>query len=63
MILSADEHECLKRRGRRALAVGGLPVAELDAVRRAEPPAEIAGYDHEPECPDQRLPSLMGSRT
>ena len=63
MILSADEHECLKRRGRWALAVGGLPVAEFDAVRHVEPPAEVAGYDHDPKCPDQRFPSLMGSRT
>lgn len=63
MILSADEHECLKRSGRRALAVGGLPDAEFDAVRRVEPPAEVAGYDHNPKYPDQRFPSLMGSRT
>ena len=60
---SADEYERLKRRGRWALAVGGLPVAEFDAVRRVEPLAEVAGYDHNPKCPDQRFPSLMGSRT
>ena len=56
--MSADEHERLKRRDRRDLAVEALPNADLDAVRRTEPPAEVAGYDHKPECPDLRLPRV-----
>ena len=47
MIMSADEYERLKRHGRQALAVEELSDAELDAIRRAEPPAEAARYDHE----------------
>ena len=47
MIMSADEYERLKRHGWQALAVGELSDAELDAIRRAEPPAEAARYDHE----------------
>ena len=33
--------------GRQALAVEELTDAEIDAIRRAEPPAEAARYDHE----------------
>ena len=47
MIMSADEYERLKRHGRQALAAEELSDAELDAIRRAEPPAEAARYDHE----------------
>ena len=45
--MSADEYEHLMHHGRRALAVEVLSDAELDAIRRAEPPAEAARYDHE----------------
>ena len=47
VIMSADEYERLKRQGRQALAVEELSDAELDAIRRAEPPAEATRYDHE----------------
>ena len=47
VIMSADEYERLKRQGRQALAVEELSDAELDAIRRAKPPAEAARYDHE----------------
>lgn len=47
VIMSADEYERLKRQGRQALAVEELTDAELDAIRRAEPSAEAARYDHE----------------
>ena len=50
VIMSADEYERLKRHGRRALAVEEWSDAELDAIRRAEPPAETARYDHEPSA-------------
>ena len=47
MILSVDEYERLKRRDHQALAVEELSDAEIDAISRAEPPAEAAQYDHE----------------
>ena len=47
VIMSADEHERLKYHDRQALAVEELSDAELDAIRRAEPPAGAARYDHE----------------
>ncbi len=47
MILSVDEYERLKRRDRQALAVEDLSDAEIEAIRRAEPPGEAARYDRE----------------
>ena len=47
VILSVGEHERLKRRDRQALAAEDLSDAEIDAIRRAEPPAEASQYDHE----------------
>ena len=47
VILSVDEYERLKRRDRQALAVEDLTDAELEAIGRAEPPADAARYDHE----------------
>ena len=47
VILSVDEYERLKRRDRQALAVEELSNAEIEAISRAEPPAEAAQYDHE----------------
>ena len=47
VILSFDEYERLKRRDRQALAVEDLSDAELDAISRAEPPAEATQYDRE----------------
>ena len=36
-----------ERRGRQAVAVEDLSDAEIEAIRRAEPPAEAAQYDDE----------------
>ena len=47
VILSVDEYERLKRRDRQAIAVEDLTDAEIEAISRAEPPAEAAQYDHE----------------
>ena len=47
VILSVDEYERLKRRDRQALAVEDLSDEEIEAIARAEPPAEAARYDHE----------------
>ena len=47
MILSMDEYERPRRRGRQALAVQDLSDAEIEAIGRAEPPAEAARYDYE----------------
>ena len=42
-----DEYQSRKRRERIALAAEELSDAEVDAISRAEPPAEAAQYDHE----------------
>ena len=47
VILSVDEYERLKRRDRQALAVEDLSDAEIEAISRAEAPAEAAQYEHE----------------
>lgn len=47
VILSVDEYGRLKRRDRQALAVEEFSDAEIEAIRRAAPPAEAAQYDHE----------------
>lgn len=47
VILSIDEYFCLIRRDRLAIAVEDLSDAEIEAISRAEPPAEAAQYDHE----------------
>lgn len=43
----ANEHVRLKRRDREALAVEEFSEAEMDAISRAEPPAEAGRYDYE----------------
>ncbi len=47
VILSAVEYTRLKRRDRQAIAVENLSDAGIDAILRAEPPAEAAQYEHE----------------
>lgn len=47
VILSADEYARLKRRDREATAVEDLSGADIEAIRRADPPAEAARYEHE----------------
>jgi len=47
VILSASEYRRLKRLDRRPLAVEELSDAEIEAIRKAEPPAKAKLYDHE----------------
>ena len=47
VVLLTDEHEGFMRSGRQALAVEELSDAEIEAISRAEPPAEAAQYDQE----------------
>ena len=47
MFDSVDKYSRIKRRDRQALAVENLSDAEVEAISRAEPPAEAAQYDHE----------------
>ena len=47
VILSAEEYTRLKRRDRQAIAVENLSDVDIEAILRAEPPAEAAQYDHE----------------
>ena len=47
MVVQSGEYERIKRRDRQALAVEELSAAEIEAISRAEPPAEAARYDHE----------------
>ena len=47
MVVQSGEYERLKRRDRQALAMEELSAAEIEAISRAEPPAEAARYDHE----------------
>jgi prevent-host-death family protein len=47
VLLSADEFKRLKRRDREVLRVEDFTKADLEAIRKAEPPAEAAVFDHE----------------
>jgi PHD/YefM family antitoxin component YafN of YafNO toxin-antitoxin module len=47
MLLSADEFKRLKRRDREVLRLEDFTEADLDAIRKAEPPAAAAVFDHE----------------
>ena len=47
VLLSVVEFERLKSRDRQALAVEELSSAEIETIRRAEPPADAARYDDE----------------
>ena len=49
VLLSAEEYRRLKQQDRQARYVWELEPAELDAISRAEPPAEAAEFDHELE--------------
>ena len=46
-MLHARKYESLGYGGRQALAAEELSDAEIEAIARAEPPAEAAQYDHE----------------
>jgi prevent-host-death family protein len=47
VLLSADEYRRLKRRDREVLRVEDFTKADLEALRKAEPPPEAAALDHE----------------
>lgn len=47
VVLSADEYHRLKRRDRQVLSLEDFTEADLEAIRRAEPPAEAAAFDAE----------------
>lgn len=47
VLLSAEEFKRLKRRDREVLCLEDFTEADLEAIRKAEPPAEAAAFDHE----------------
>lgn len=47
VVLSASEYKRFKRLDRSALAVEDLSAAELEAIRKAKPPAKARLCDHE----------------
>lgn len=47
VLMSADEFKRLKRRDREVLRAEDFTHADLEAIRKAEPPAEAAAFDHE----------------
>jgi PHD/YefM family antitoxin component YafN of YafNO toxin-antitoxin module len=47
VMISVEEYKRLKRRDRIVRAAWEFSAEELDAIRRAEPPAEAAAFDHE----------------
>jgi prevent-host-death family protein len=47
VLLSAEEFKRLKRRDRQVLRVEDFTEADLVAIRKAEPPADAAAFDHE----------------
>lgn len=47
VLLSADEFKRLKRRDREVLGLEDFTEADLEAIRKAEPPVEAAAFDHE----------------
>ena len=56
VILSAEEYARLKRRDREALFVEELLEVEIEGIRRAEPSADAAQYDHEMTAADDLAP-------
>ena len=47
VLLSAEEFKRLKRRDREVLRLEDFTEADLQAIRKAEPPAKAAAFDHE----------------
>ena len=56
VLLSVEEYARLKRRDREALFVEELSETEIEAIRRAEPSADAAQYDHELTAADDPTP-------
>jgi prevent-host-death family protein len=47
VILSVEEYQRLKRRDRRVMGLGDFTQQDINAIERAEPPAESARFDRE----------------
>ena len=47
VVLSAPEYARLKRRDRQVYRTGEMPQDLIDAIAKAEPPAEAYAFDHE----------------
>jgi len=47
VVLSAEEYHRLKRRDRQVMALDEFTEADLQAIRKAEPPLDAAAFDHE----------------
>ena len=47
VMMSFEEYCRLKRRDREVLRVEDFSEADLEAIRKAEPPPEAAAFDHE----------------
>ena len=47
VVISAEEYRRLKKRDREVLGLGDFTQADVDAIRRAEPPASSAEFDGE----------------
>jgi PHD/YefM family antitoxin component YafN of YafNO toxin-antitoxin module len=47
VLISADEFKRLKRRDREVLRAEDFTAADLEAIRKAAPPAEATSFDHE----------------
>jgi len=47
VLLSSEEYRRLKRRDREVLTLDDLTEADLEAIRRLEPPPESYEFDHE----------------
>ena len=47
VVISAEEYKRLKRRDRQVMTLDDFTEADLQAIRKAEPPAEAAAFDHE----------------
>ena len=47
VMLSVEEYRRLKRRDRRVMGLEDFTVADLEALRKVEPSATAAAFDHE----------------
>ena len=47
VVLSTEEYHRLKRRDRRVMGLEEFTAADLEAIRRAEPPPEAVAFDDE----------------
>ncbi|MBA3810356.1 MAG: type II toxin-antitoxin system Phd/YefM family antitoxin [Caulobacteraceae bacterium] len=47
VMISSSEYRRLKRRDREVLGLGDFTRGDLEAIRRAEPPADTAQFDDE----------------